>query len=139
MDLDECFKKGFIKKTKIDSELIKSLKEMSDINELTVKSANIDNVNISAYVSMAYDSLHEVLEAICISKGYKVLSHICIDELMQKLFDDFDYDEFDRLRWIRNGISYYGIKVEYNQGREIIKKIFEMKQILVKKYLKNFV
>ena len=33
MDLDECFRKGLIKKTKIDKELIKSLIEMSGIKE----------------------------------------------------------------------------------------------------------
>jgi len=31
MDLDECFKKGMVKKTRVDKELIKSLIEMSKI------------------------------------------------------------------------------------------------------------
>lgn len=104
MDLDECFRKGLIKKAKIDEELIKSLIEMANINEATVKNAKIDDISISSYVSLAYDSLREVLEAICISKGYKVLSHICIAELLKDLFEDFDYEEFDRLRYIRNSV-----------------------------------
>jgi uncharacterized protein (UPF0332 family) len=136
MDLGECFQKGLIKKTEIDEELIKSLIEMSDIKEMTVRKASIDNVNISAYVSLAYDALREALEAICISKGYKVLSHICIGELLKDLFKDFEYEEFDRLRCIRNNINYYGIKVEFKQGREIISKIFVMKKNLVEKYIK---
>jgi uncharacterized protein (UPF0332 family) len=136
MDLGECFQKGLIKKTEIDEELIKSLIEMSDIKEMTVRKASIDNVNISAYVSLAYDALREALEAICISKGYKVLSHICIGELLKDLFKDFEYEEFDRLRWIRNNINYYGTKVEFKQGMEIISKIFVMKKNLVEKYIK---
>ncbi len=36
MDLEECFRKGLIKKTKVDKELIKSLIEMSNIKEKTV-------------------------------------------------------------------------------------------------------
>ncbi len=98
MDLDECFKKGLIKKTKIDRDLIKSLIEMSSIKETAVETANVNEINISAYVSLAYDSLREVLEALCILKGYKVLSHICIGELLKGILEDFDYNEFDRLR-----------------------------------------
>jgi len=74
---------------------------MANINEATVRNVKIDGINISSYVSLAYDSLREVLEAICISKGYNVLLHICIAELLKELFEDFDYDEFDRLRYIR--------------------------------------
>ena len=135
MDTDECFKKGLIKRTRKDLDLISSLIEMADIKEYAVKTANIDKINISAYVSLAYDSLREVLEALCISKGYKVLSHICIAELLSTLFDDFDYFEFDRLRYTRNNVNYYGIKVNFKQGNEIIKKIFEMKKEIIKKYL----
>ena len=93
----------------------------------------------SAYVSLAYDSLSEVLEAICIKNGYKVLSHICMGELLKNLLKDFDYEEFDRLRWIRNSINYYGQKVELSQGKEIIKKIFKMKDKLLKRYLADFI
>ncbi len=137
MDIEECYRKGLIKKTKIDNELVKSLVEMANIKENAVKNAKIDKVNISAYVSLAYDSLREILEAICISKGYKVLSHICIGELLKDLLEDFDYNEFDRLRYIRNGINYYGTKVEFEQGKELINKIFAMKKLLLDKYLKT--
>jgi len=108
MDLNECLRKGLIRKTKVDDELVKSLIEMSDIKESTVRNANIDKINISAYVSLAYDSLREILEALCVLNGYKVLSHICIGELLKTLIENFDYEEFDRLRYIRNSINYYG-------------------------------
>ena len=137
MDLDECYKKNFIKKAKIDKELIKSLIEMSDIKELTVNSAKINEINISAYVSMAYDSLREILEAICISYGYKVTSHACLGELLKTLIGDFDFNEFDRMRYIRNGVNYYGTKIDFSQGREIIKKMFVMKKKFSGRYLNN--
>ena len=138
MDLDECFRKGMIKKARVDADLIKSLVEMADIKEQAVKTAQVNSQNVSAYVSLAYDSLREVLEAICISKGYKVLSHICIGELLKSLLDDFDYDDFDRLRYVRNGINYYGTKVDFNQGVELIGKIFAMNRKLLNKYLSSF-
>ena len=111
---------------------------MADIKEITVKKAKLDEQNISAYVSLSYDSLREILEAICISRGYKVLSHVCVRELLMDLLKDFDYNGFDRLRYTRNSINYYGIKVEFNQGREIINKIFIMKKNLLEKYLAKF-
>jgi uncharacterized protein (UPF0332 family) len=136
MDLDECFRKGLIKKTTADKELIKSLIEMAGIKETAVKTANINKINISAYVSLAYDALREMLEALCILKGYKVLSHICIGELLKGILEDFDYADFDRMRYVRNGINYYGTKVELEQGKEIINKIFDMKQ-KISRYLKE--
>lgn len=136
MELDDCYKKGYIRKIKVNLELVKSLVEMSDIKEQAVKNAKIDEINISAYVSMAYDSLRETLEALCISLGYKVTSHICLGELLRELIDDFDYEEFDRLRYIRNGVNYYGVKVDFPQGKEIIKKIFSMKRKIAEKHLR---
>jgi uncharacterized protein (UPF0332 family) len=132
MDLNDCYRKNLIKKTKIDRELIKSLIEMSDMEESTVNSATINKTNVSSYISMAYDSLREALEAICISFGYKVSSHLCLGELLKTLIQDFDYNEFDRMRYIRNGIKYYGAKIEFEQGREIIKKMFQMRKFSLK-------
>ena len=135
MDLDECFRKGLIKRTEPNKELVKSLVEMANIKEKVVKSAEINKENVSAYVSLAYDSLREVLEAICILHEYKVLSHVCIGELLKKILNDFDYEKFDRLRWIRNSVNYYGQKVELKQGIKIINEIFEMKKKILKDYL----
>jgi len=134
MDIDECFQKGLIKKTYVDKNLINSLIEMSKIKEDAVKTSDLNEFNISAYVSLAYDSLREILEALCISRGYKVLSHICIGELLKDILGNFDYEDFDRIRWIRNGINYYGKKVEFEQGKEIISKIFTIKNKILKEY-----
>jgi len=137
MDLDECYKKNFIKKTRIDRELVRSLIEMSKIKEDSVNNAQVNETNISAYLSMAYDSLRETLEALCILKGYKVTSHICLGELLKTLVSDFDFISFDRFRYIRNGINYYGSKVDYKQGKEIIIKMFNLKSEIIKKYLQD--
>ena len=137
MDLDECYKKNFIKKTRIDRELVRSLIEMSKIKEDSVNNAQVNETNISAYLSMAYDSLRETLEALCILKGYKVTSHICLGELLKTLVSDFDFISFDRFRYIRNGINYYGSKVDYKQGKEIITKMFNLKSEIIKNHLKD--
>ena len=132
MDLKDCFRKGLIKKTTKDTDLINSLIEMSDIKESAVKKANVDRIHVSAYVSLAYDSLREILEAICIKNEYKVISHVCLGELLRKILNNFDYESFDRLRWIRNNINYYGKKVDLDQGIKIINQTFKIKKNLIK-------
>ncbi len=122
MDLEECKRKGFIRKTFVDDNLIKSLIEMSKISEKEIKVVNLNEDNVSVYISIAYDSLREILEAICISKGYKVTSHVCVGELLKRLIQDFDFYSFDRFRFIRNSINYYGKKIGFKEGKEIIKK-----------------
>ncbi len=133
MDLEECRQKGFIKRTRLNHELVKSLIEMSDIKEKTVNDAVIDERNICAYIPMAYDSLREIMEAICILHCYKVTSHICLGELLRTLAEDFDFCEFDRFRYLRNSINYYGEKTDFEQGKNIIRKIFDMKKHLLGK------
>jgi len=137
MDLNDCYKNNLIKRTKINKELIKSLIEMSNIKEKTIRSAKINNENISAYFSMAYESLREILEAICISLGYKVTSHFCLGELLKKLIKNFDFNEFNRIRYARNSINYYGIKMEFQQGKKLISKIFEMSKKLFRNHLQH--
>ncbi|MDD9954230.1 MAG: hypothetical protein OXR66_07910 [Candidatus Woesearchaeota archaeon] len=132
MDVTECKRKGLIKKTKKDSGLIASLVEMSDIKEDAVREVTLTQKNIPAYASMAYDSLREVLEAVCVTHGYKVISHICLGELLQELLEDFNYATFDRARWIRNSINYYGKSVTLEQGDQLIEKIFALKKQMVK-------
>ncbi len=110
---------------------------MSESKEITVNSSDINKISVSSYVSLAYDSLREILEAFCISKGYKVTSHLCLGELLKSLVSDFDFNNFDRFRYIRNGINYYGTKIDVEQGKEIIKKMFEMKKDMLDRYLKG--
>ncbi|MCK5334037.1 MAG: hypothetical protein KAJ24_05970 [Candidatus Aenigmarchaeota archaeon] len=137
MDLSDCYRKGQIKKTRVDKGLIRSLIEMSGIKESTVKEAKLTEKNISVYVCVAYDSLREILEAVCIYNGYKVLSHICIGELLRKIVPDFDYVGFDRMRYIRNAINYYGTKADFEQGKQIIEKIFKMRKDILEKHIKD--
>jgi hypothetical protein len=127
MDIEECKRKGHINSTRINKALANSLLEMSQDKEFTVNSANINERTVSSYVSLAYDSMRELLEAYCVLHGYKVTNHICLGELVKKLHSEFPYNDFDRYRYIRNGINYYGKKVDVEEGKELIKKILHLK------------
>jgi hypothetical protein len=132
MDLKECENKGFIRKTKVDTNLVKSLIEISNIKETSVKDIILNEITINAFLPLAYDSLREVLEAYCILNGFKVGNHICLGKLVKKLNPCFDIELFDRLRYMRNGINYYGNKVDLEQGRKMMNKLFELKKETLK-------
>lgn len=133
MDLSECERKGFIKKANPSISLVKSLIEVSKSKEIAIQSAKIDEITVNAYIPMAYDALREILGALCTLHGYKVTNHVCLGELLIKLEPDFDYNSFDRFRYIRNSINYYGKQVGLIEGRDLIKKIIQMrKNILLK-------
>lgn len=132
MELNECERKGFIKKATPSRSLAKSLLEVSEIKDKALDSADFDELSVNAYLPMAYDALREVLEALCILYSYKVTNHVCLGELLKKLEPDFDYAGFDRFRYARNGINYYGKKVDFEQGKELIGKIRKMRNDIVK-------
>ena len=133
MDIVECKDKGLIRNTKIDSNLSKSLIEISNIKQETIIQSKLTKVTINAFIPLAYDSLREVLEAYCVLHGFKVGNHICLGNLVHELNPEFDLILFDRLRYIRNGINYYGNKVELNQGKSLITKLFKLKKSMLKK------
>lgn len=133
MDLGECKKKGIIKKTKIDKNLVQSLMEMSDIKEKTIEQVELNEVTINAFLPIAYDSLREILEAYCILHGFKVGNHDCLGKLSKQLEPDFDIASFDRFRYARNGINYYGTKIDLTQGKILIETILKLKHKMVKK------
>lgn len=51
--------------------------------------------------------------------------------MVKTLVEDFDNYRFDRFRYMRNSINYYGEKTDFDQGKEMIRKIFEMKNQLL--------
>lgn len=128
MDLDDCKRKGFIRRTKVNQELARSLIEMSNVKEKVVKNTELNKESVSAFLPMAYDSLREILEAICIMHGYKVTSHVCVEKYLELVYPKISFVDFDRFRYIRNSINYYGEMVEFEQGKEVIKKIFVLKK-----------
>ncbi len=128
MDLSECERKEFIKKAKPSISLVKSLIEVSKAKETALKSAKIDEITVNAYIPMAYDALREILEALCTLYGYKVTNHVCLGELLRKLEPDFDYSNFDRFRYIRNSINYYGKRVGLIEGKDVIHKMLQMRK-----------
>lgn len=126
MEITECEEKGFIRKVSPNFGIIKSLKEVAQIKHEEVLSQNLTKRNISVYFTIYYDAIRELLEAYCLSQGFKVLNHVCLGEKMKQLNPNFDYTTFDRIRFLRNGINYYGKQVPFEQGSYLLNKMQEI-------------
>lgn len=63
MDWNECLKKRIAKEVKEDEELIKSLIKTSNNKLESEEKLELNEITSSSKISLAYDSLREILEA----------------------------------------------------------------------------
>ena len=131
MDWKECCDKKIAKNVKLDKNLINSLKKTSENKLKSSEELIMNEINAASKVSLAYDSLRELLEALSLKKGYKIYNHECYTAFLKEIIEESEKgDEFDEIRKIRNSINYYGKELSIEEARNIINKI---------KFLRNFV
>ncbi len=101
-------KHGDAKKTSKDLELAKSL--IKDMNGRIEKSLLLDPQKFPKIIfENIYDALRDFCDAILASEGFKSYSHqASISYLSNKGLDFPTLNEFDQLRYKRNGSKYYG-------------------------------
>ncbi len=135
MDWQECIDSGMAKKINPDKEMVNSLLSSADKR---IKSADLlktDNITANSKLSLSYDALREVLEALAIKQGYKIYNHECYTCFLREILKaSIEAEEFDSLRRIRNKINYYGKELSINESDELIKKIKSLRNIVIKKY-----
>ncbi|MEM4358296.1 MAG: hypothetical protein QW244_03040 [Candidatus Pacearchaeota archaeon] len=122
MDWKECLKQRIVKETKEDKNLVKSLLETAEIK---LKSADslADEFFISK-ISLLYDSLREILEALAIKKGFRIYNHECYVAFLKEIMGlSREAEIFNNLRKTRNDINYYGKKLEKEEAKVIIGKL----------------
>lgn len=125
MDWKECLKQRTVKETKEDKNLIKSLLETSEIK---LKSADsLSEEFFISKISLLYDSLREILEALAIKKGFKIYNHECYVAFLKEILNlSREADIFDNLRKTRNAINYYGKKLEKEEADAVIEQLKNM-------------
>ncbi len=129
MDWEECCKKRFVKEIKEDIELIQSLIKTSNNKLESSNKLEISEITATSKLSLAYDSLRELLEALAIKRGYKIYNHECYTSFLKEVLNEKGKGEdFDEIRIIRNNINYYGKEITIEKADEVINRI---------KYLRN--
>lgn len=133
MNWDECLKKRIAKRIGKDSELIKSLIKTSRNKMESEEKLNLTPVTSVSKISLAYDSLREILEALSIKEGYKIYNHECYTYFLKEILkQDLNGEEFDELRKIRNSINYYGKDLSIREAEDILKRIKKLRKIIIK-------
>ena len=130
MDWLECNKKKFVKDVKIDKNLINSLIKSSGKKLSTQDSITLNDDTATSKVSLTYEALRELLEALAISNGFKIYNHECYCSFLKEILNNSQLaDKFDNFRKIRNNINYYGKDLPGEEAKIILA---EMKDLIQK-------
>lgn len=134
MDWTECKNNKFAKESKTDKNLIQSLIKASQKRQQTEKLIQLNETTASSKLSLAYDALRELLEALAISKGYKIYNHECFCAFLKEIIKESQLgDQFNKIRKIRNAINYYGKDITTEEAEKIIKDINTITEKIRKK------
>src|SRR3990167_4613138 len=124
MDWEECCGRDIAKDVKADKDMISSLIKTSKNKSDTEEMIKLSAITASSKITLAYDSLRELLEALALKKGYKIYNHECYAAFLREVLNKGEKaEEFDEIRKIRNGVNYYGKEILAEETREIIKRI----------------
>ena len=133
MDFNDCLKKRIAKEVKQDGELIKSILKTSQNKLDSQNKLELNEITSISKISLLYDSLREVLEALAIKRGYKIYNHECYTYFLKEIVNESSKgDEFDELRKIRNGLNYYGKDISIEEARNVLKRIRTLLEEILK-------
>jgi len=133
MDFNECIKKRIAKEVKEDKELMASLIKTSQNKFDSERKLELSEVTSSSKISLLYDSLRELLEALAIKNGYKIYNHECYTYFLKEILNEsIKGTEFDELRKIRNSINYYAKDISIEEAKEVLERIRKLRVEIVK-------
>lgn len=121
MDWRECLGKRIAKGVSKDASLIRSLARSSANRQKSEAALAMSAVTADSKVSLAYDALRELLEALALSSGYKIYNHECYSAFLKEVAGmSVLGDDFDRMRLLRNSINYYGREISPAEAEKAI-------------------
>lgn len=138
MDWEECCNKKIAKSVIKDKALITSLiassKRKQDSNKLLI----LNETTATTKISIAYDSIRELLEAITLEKGYKIYNHECYTAFLYHVCNERATARiFDGFRHLRNQINYYGKTIPKEEAIIILKEMEKLAKLLHQKKPKS--
>lgn len=124
MDWKECCSRRIAKDVKPDIGMIASLTKSSKNKSESESKLEMSNTTAGSKLSLAYDSLRELLEALSLKNGFKVYNHECYAAFLKEVMkESYKADEFDEIRKVRNAVNYYGKEISMEEANEIIARI----------------
>jgi len=131
MDWEECCSKRIAKDVKPDEEMIKALIKSSRNKLESENRLALSDITATSKLSLCYDSLRELLEALALKEGYKIYNHDCYTAFLKEVMKESEKgDEFDEIRKIRNSVNYYGETLTAEEARGIIQNIRKLRNFI---------
>ena len=138
MDFAACQSKKLAKKVKVDENLIESLLKSSSKKLNAQKLLQLDDNTATSKITLVYDALRELLEALSISKGYKIYNHECYASFLKEIVNESNFgDIFNNFRKIRNDINYYGKDVSADEAKPVIDGMADFIESLKARFFAN--
>ena len=124
MDWKECCSRRIAKDVKPDIGMIASLTKSSKNKSESESRLEMSNITAGSKLSLAYDSLRELLEALSLKNGFKIYNHECYAAFLKEVMkESYKADEFNEIRKVRNAVNYYGKEISVEEANEIIARI----------------
>ena len=126
--LEEFLKEGIVRKITPDTERAKSLiaeaeRKKSSLNENTEK-VGLKDENANDYVEHCYDIMMFLIRAKMYSEGYASSgqgAHEAEVAYTRKIgFEETTVEFLDQLRYFRNGILYYGKRLDAEYANKVL-------------------
>jgi len=131
MDWEECISKRIVKDVKTDEDLIKSLIISSKNKSESENKLEMSDVTSTSKISLAYDSLRELLEALALKIGYKIYNHECYTAFLKEIIGESNRgDDFDKIRKVRNASNYYGKSITVPETKIILSDIKNLRSYI---------
>ena len=127
MDLLECRKKRFVKEVSIDENKINSILKNSENKLKSADLLPLEGFSTNSKISLAYDCLRELLEALALKNKLKIYNYECYTAFLKEIIkDSLLGDEFDSVRIIRNSADFYGKKISIEDCKDTLIKIKDL-------------
>jgi len=88
MDWQECNMKKMVKSISADEELLKSLLKTSENKIISAELLVLNDTTANSKISLAYDSLRELLEALALKNGFKIYNHECYTAFLKEILKE---------------------------------------------------
>ncbi len=133
MNWNMCLRQREAKPIKPDTEMATSLEKTSANKVFSSQLLELKEETVASKISLHYDSVRELLEAIALHRGFKIYNHVCYTGFLKEIMTETELaEEFDELRVIRNDINYYGKEVSIIEAKEVLKRLESLRKKLLK-------
>lgn len=135
MDWTGCKINGFVKSVKEDKPLVSSLLKSSSKKLYSGNLLVLNENTASSKISLIYDSLRELLEALALMQRYKIYNHECYCAFLKEVMNKSSLGStFDGFRRLRNGVNYYGEDITAAEAEHLIKEMNEFINTIKNEY-----